>query len=236
MPTHLPRCRLISSFAVAFVLSTLFTAVAVRAEPPHQSTPRSRPSSESRRAKQRPAGKAPLSAEQEQAALQFVEKHYDPLMGVLVYLKENQPRQYARALHDLQRTRQRLEQIQQRSPRRYRLELEAWKLKSEIQLLSAQLVMSDSADIRRRLEEAVARQVDLRVELMKIDRRQAAQKLQRIDAALERLQSNRDQEVQRLTRQLVQKVERLRHAGTGKKRTRSTRDKRTNARRVKEKD
>lgn len=236
MRNHLPRCRLVLSFAVLLAFSALFAAVTVRAEPPPQRTPRSRPSSESRRAKPRPADKTPLNAEQEQAALQFVEKHYDPLLGVLVYLKENQPRQYARALHDLQRTRQRLEQIQQRSPRRYRLELEAWKLKSEIQLLSAQLVMSDSADIRRRLEEAVARQIDLRVELMKIDRRQAAQKLQRIDAALKRLQSNRDQEVQRLTRQLVQKVERLRHAGTGKKRARSTRDKKTDHRRVKERD
>ncbi len=150
----------------------------------------------------------------EEAALAFVRRHYPRLMDVLIYLKENQPRQYARAVKDLHRTRHRLEQIRERLPRRYELELEAWKLQSEIQLLMAELVMSDSPEVRRRLEEAVARQVDLRLELLKADQRQAEARLAKIQKSVRRLEQHREEEVQRLTRQLVAKMERLR----GKKR------------------
>ena len=150
----------------------------------------------------------------EEAALAFVRRHYPRLMDVLIYLKENQPRQYARAIKDLHRTRHRLEQIRERQPRRYQLELEAWKLQSEIQLLMAELVMSDSPEVRRRLEEAVARQVDLRLKLLKADQRQAEARLAKIQKSVRRLEQHREEEVQRLTRQLVTKMERLR----GKKR------------------
>ncbi len=150
----------------------------------------------------------------EEAALAFVRRHYPRLMDVLIYLKENQPRQYARAIKDLHRTRHRLEQIRERQPRRYKLELEAWKLQSEIQLLMAELVMSDSPEVRRRLEEAVARQVDLRLKLLKADQRQAEARLAKIQQSVRRLEQHREEEVQRLTRQLVAKMERLR----GKKR------------------
>ncbi len=150
----------------------------------------------------------------EEVALAFVRRHYPRLMDVLIYLKENQPRQYARAIKDLHRTRHRLEQIRKRQPRRYQLELEAWKLQSEIQLLMAELVMSDSPEVRRRLEEAVARQVDLRLKLLKEDQRQAEARLAKIQKSVRRLEQHREEEVQRLTRQLVAKMERLR----GKKR------------------
>ncbi len=125
------------------LLATLVTAATARIESAAAQQPR-------KAARKRPAP-GPLDAEREAAALEFVEQHYSPLMEVLIYLKENNPRQYSRAVHELDRTQARLKQIEERSPKRYRFELQSWKLKSEIQLLSARLAMSDSPELREEL-------------------------------------------------------------------------------------
>ncbi len=71
----------------------------------------------------------------------------------------------------------------------------------------------------------MARQVDLKIALMQADRKQAAERLRRIDASLKRLEDHQEQEVERLTQQLVQKVRRLRKSGAKKRRERSAAEK-----------
>ncbi len=86
------------------------------------------------------------------AALAFVQQQQPELARLLDYLRKNQPRQYQRAVRELSRTAERLSQTRDRDPRRYELELQAWKARSRIDLLAAKWQVKPDDELRERCE------------------------------------------------------------------------------------
>ncbi len=200
------------SLAAVALLPTMLLALAAGRDMPSAAAqgPR-KPSAAKQRTKR-------LTTEQESRALAFVKRHQPALIELLLYLKENRRREYDRALAELYRTSQRLEQAKRRQPKRYRLELEAWKVQSQIQLLVARLVMSDDPHDRQTLREALRRQHQLRIELLELERRRLAERLDRIDATLESLRSKGEARLERSMQQLLRKARRMQKENNGRRR------------------
>jgi hypothetical protein len=147
--------------------------------------------------------KIAVTPEREAAVMTFVRRNHEELAQLLTHLKEDQPKEYERAIRELFRASERLAQIQERDPGQYELELQLWNTQSRIQLLTARLKMGASDDLKTDLEKLLGQQLDLRVELLRLDRRKAEERLARIDADLARLEKQRNQVIKRQLQTLV---------------------------------
>jgi hypothetical protein len=161
--------------------------------------------------KKDPAGKEPkdkltIVPEREAAVLTFVKRNHAELAQLLAHLKENQPKEYERAIRELFRVTDRLTQIHDRDKAHYELELQVWKTQSRIQLITARLQMGESDDLRAQLKELLGEQIDNRAALLKHEREKVVTRLNRIDSDLDKLHNDRqtmiDKQYQTLTRGL----------------------------------
>jgi hypothetical protein len=138
-----------------------------------------------------------ITAEREAAVMNFVERNHAELGELLDYLKTSQPRQYEQAVKDIYRITERLATIQERDPLQYELEVKLWTAQSRVQLLAARLKMGDSESVKKDLREALAAQVDARLDVLKHQKKQATERLERMDKDIEQLETNKDKAVER---------------------------------------
>jgi hypothetical protein len=188
----------------AWVLAALVCLVAVRvlvadADEKSAVKPAAATSDRPARPKNNKNSKLPLAitAEREAAVMNFVERNHTELGELLDYLKTGQPRQYEQAIKDIYRVTERLATIQERDPLHYELEVKLWTAQSRVQLLAARLKMGDSDSIKKDLREALAAQVDARLDVLKHQKKQAAERLERMDKDIEQLETNKDRAVER---------------------------------------
>ena len=138
-----------------------------------------------------------ITAEREAAVMNFVERNHAELGELLDYLKTSQPRQYEQAVKDIYRVTERLASIQERDPLQYELEVKLWTAQSRVQLLAARLKMGDNESVKKDLREALAAQVDARLDVLKHQKKQAAERLERMEKDIEQLETNKDKAVER---------------------------------------
>lgn len=154
-----------------------------------------------------------ITPEREAAVMTFVKRNHAELAQLLAHLKDNQPKEYERAIRELFRTSERLTQIHDRDLAQYDLELRLWKTQSRIQLLTARLQMGDSEDLKQELSELLGEQVDNRVALLRHDREKVAARLARIDEDLKRLEADRQKVIDRQLQSLTNAGKATRPAG-----------------------
>ncbi len=146
-----------------------------------------------------------------EATLAFVARHVPELAALLRRLEQIDPKQYRRALSELNRQRRRLENWRRRNPKRYRLELAAWKAQQQAQLLAARLAMDpENAQLKQQLREAIRQQIENRRKWLEMERAQVQKRLEQIDKSLRRWSD--PQTLERMYRSL------LNSAGKGKSR------------------
>ena len=213
----------ITLFGVGLTLLIMGLGEAPRRMAAAQTTESGRSDKSERSARRQLRG--PLTQEREARALRFVKEHQPALMELLIYLKENRKREYEKALRELDRTVARLEQTRRRQQKRYRIELEAWKAQSMIQLLVARLVMSDDPQTREELTEAIRHQYDLRIRLLELEQQRLKERLRRVETTVTTLKTKRDQQIERSVGQLLRKAERMQQAGTKPPKARGARSK-----------
>jgi hypothetical protein len=66
-----------------------------------------------------------------------------------------------------------------------------------VQLLAARLKMGDSDSVKKDLREALATQVEARLEVLKHQKQQAAQRLAKMESDIAQLEDNKDQVIER---------------------------------------
>ena len=146
----------------------------------------------------------PITAEREEAVMDFVQQNHSELKALLTHLRENRRKDYERAIRELSRDSERIGQLKGRDEKQYELEIRAWTIKSRIQLLTAQLVMGDKDEIRSQLKTLLNEQIDIRTALMTRERERAAERVAKIDQELSRIQGERqrivDNQLQMLTK------------------------------------
>jgi hypothetical protein len=141
---------------------------------------------------------APITAKMEAQVGKFVREHHPELHDVLAHLKVNVPKEYERAVRDLNRHRLRLQTLEGRD--RHAAELELWKAQSRARLLGAKVQMGDDKGQREALRKTLVQVYNLRVALLQRDRDRSVERLRKLDDQLESLQKNRDKN---LARQLL---------------------------------
>jgi hypothetical protein len=138
------------------------------------------------------AAQRPMPPEREAAALTFARLHHPELAELLVQLKKNRPAEYQRALRDLFQASERLARIEEKSPERYELTLEAWKLESRSRLLAARMTMSDDPALEAELKATLLQLVDVRVRELKLERERIAQRVEKIDEMISAIEADRE--------------------------------------------
>ena len=134
----------------------------------------------------------------------FVREHHPDLEALLIYLKQNRPGDYEKAFRELFAVSERLARIQEQDDGRYELELARWKLQSRIQLLAARLKMEQSDELRQQLREALAEQVDVEIAIAVRDRERLQDRVEKLEARIEKLTGGKQQMVDNQYRMLVQ--------------------------------
>ncbi len=125
------------------------------------------------------------STKDQELALEFVRRHLPELARLLRRLEQIDPKQYRRALSELNRQRRRLENWRRRNPKRYQLELTAWKAQQQARLLAAQLAMDpENEQLQQRLREAIRQQIHARRQVLQLEKAQLEKRLQRLEKTL----------------------------------------------------
>lgn len=161
--------------------------------------------------KQLPQRTPSVTPEREAAALSFVEQHHPELSALLERLKGQSPKEYQEAIMELFRTSERLARARDKDDPRYELDLKLWKAESRIRLLAARLMMDpQSTALADELRAVLREQVDLRLQRLEIERAQLKSRLEKIEAAIDHLQQQREAEVEKTFQQVLQTVQRSR--------------------------
>jgi hypothetical protein len=148
---------------------------------------------------------AAVDADREADALGFVRQHHPELATVLEALKPMNPLEYNKAIGELSQVSRTLAELKTRNPKRYELALDAWKAKSRVELLAAQLAGSPTEEIRSQLRLAIEAKVDVEIRRQRFELEQAEQMAKKAREALDRLESQRDSIVETRFRALQPK-------------------------------
>ncbi|QDT42886.1 hypothetical protein Pan241w_29810 [Gimesia alba] len=135
---------------------------------------------------------SPLNAEREKLALDFAKSHHPELAKLIQRLKKHKPREYKRAIRDLDNTLTRLERFKNRDGERYRLTLERWEIDSRIRLLAARVSVMGSSKDKSELKSLIKQRVDLQLELLKHDQKLAEKRVQKLQKSIEEIEQNRN--------------------------------------------
>ncbi len=102
----------------------------------------------------------PSSDQLENDAITFVQEHHPELVVLLQSLKSMRPKEYETAIREIVRTKKRLDALAKREIETHAMELEAWKLKSKIDLLMAKGIARDKAFDKAVLRDLLSQQVE----------------------------------------------------------------------------
>jgi hypothetical protein len=143
-----------------------------------------------------------LTPEREAAVKTFVSLHHAELEDLLTQLKNKNPKQYDKAVKELFLTSERLAQLRESDPERYKLELQAWQIRSRVQLLTAKLTMSSDDALKQELKAALAEQYDTKHRLLTYDREKLRERMKKIEQDMNDHQAKREQALQKQYEQL----------------------------------
>jgi len=142
-------------------------------------------------------------AQREVAALALVREHHLELIELLDHLKSQKHKAYLQAIQELWRASERLATVRQRDPDRYDLELRAWKIDSRIRLLAAKLSMEQDSELEQQLKAALSERADVRLQLKAVVRDRVKTRLETMNAEIDKLASEREQQLQQAFEKLL---------------------------------
>ncbi len=165
--------------------------------------------------KNKAALKAPtdrVSPAHETAALAFVGQHYPELARLLERLKPMNRGEYEKAIGELYQVTETLDRLKKRDERRYDLALAAWKAKSRVEFLTAQMANAPSESLESQLREALEDQIDVDIQQKTLDRETLETRLRKTKETLEHLKNDRRKLIESRLQTLRKRSERARRA------------------------
>ena len=138
-----------------------------------------------------------ISPQREAAAMQFAQQYHPELSVLLQRLQGSHPDQFAKAIRELNQTRERLEKVREQDAERYSIMLREWILDSRVRLLAARLTMSTSAELETELRQVLTERHDVRLQLLTYDRERSKSRLQKMDEQIAEHVQNRESAVDR---------------------------------------
>ena len=135
-----------------------------------------------------PAGAAvqgPAAADPTAAAVAFAVAHHPELVPLLDRLRKEAPGEFAAAVADLDRTRERLAKLRDKQPEKHDAALAEWKLSSRIRLTLARLATNPSAEAEEELRQLVRQRAEARLAPLRAEQERITARLEKISAQLE---------------------------------------------------
>ncbi len=151
-----------------------------------------------------------ISAKRKAELMKFVKENHAELERLINSLRKKRPSQYQAALRSLDKSVKNLNAIKaSQNQGRYKQSLADWKLKSRIQLLSAQLSITDNAGKRKQLKQLLVQQLDNRRSLLKADVGRTEKRLKRIEEALAKIEADPAAEIDRQLSSVIRNANRI---------------------------
>lgn len=181
------------------------------ANQPQRASAQAEPAAKAAQQPARAARPLAITPQREAAAVSFAQEHHPELAKLLVHLKRNNKREYERAIRELFRTSERLAQAKERDNARYELEVEIWKVESQIRLLVARLTMNgNDVEMQEKLRSLLVERVDLRIRRHRMERDRLAARLERLEENITRLENERETLVDQSYVNLIESVSKFR--------------------------
>ena len=125
--------------------------------------------------------------DREAAAWGFVMKHHPQLGEVLSRLKIMHIGQYEKAINQITISAERINRMEKQDKVRGELELEDWKLASQIQLAAAKLSLaSEDGELQQELAKIVRKQLEHRLKITEFERDRVQARLKLLDEQVAR--------------------------------------------------
>lgn len=175
---------------------------------------------ESKRPAKKMAKKSDAPAEvaksDEEETLAFIAANNPKILKVLSNLKAKKPAEYAKAVREFHTAVRAINKFKEKDQPRYELEVKAWKLKSDSELLAARIRRAGQTkgkdaeagtqeklevELRSLLDEQLA--VQIAINTLQRDRQKA--RLDKMNEALDRLQAERASTVESRYQRMVQR-------------------------------
>jgi hypothetical protein len=126
-------------------------------------------------------------SDREVVAKAFAEEHHPELASLLRTLEKMHPQAYQAAVRDVARAADRLNALKERDDERYARELEVWKTRSRVHVVSAEYRVSPGAALESSLRQLMQDELQAKRELLAFDRERAEKRLEQLDRELREL-------------------------------------------------
>jgi DNA repair ATPase RecN len=187
--------RLIKLLLTTGLFALTFTTLTQATEPVVDSLSRVGPLAQAKASSEKVDSIQADDSIDESPLLEFVEKHQQPLLKLLRFMKKKQPQQYQQALKELARVKQRLTTLEKRDSESHAIELELWQVRSNLRMLVAEILVSerDSQEkLKKQLHELVEKEIDLDTARLKLEQKRMEQRLSTVQSQLAERTENRD--------------------------------------------
>ncbi len=131
----------------------------------------------------------------ESDAIVFVQEHHPELVSLLQSLKAMRQKEYEMAIRDIVRTKKRLESLAKRESEMHAMELDAWKLKSKIDLLVAKGIARDKSFDTVVLRDLLKQQVENQKKRWKYEQSTLAKRQEQIGDLLSKTEGHEEARV-----------------------------------------
>lgn len=127
---------------------------------------------------------AVVDKDREAAVLAFAREHHPELVKLFRQLERNAPAEYAKAVAELDRDRDRLEKLRARQADRFDAALAEWKLSSRIRLVLARLSLAADPKLEAELREMVRERTELRLTPLRAEKERLEKRLDKVSRTL----------------------------------------------------
>jgi hypothetical protein len=145
--------------------------------------------------------------DQEPQSLAFVAKNHPELVSLLHRLKNMKPDEYDSAMKEILKVRRRIEMLDKRDPELSAIELESWKIQSQIDLLLAKAVVQDKEFDRNHLQSLVVKKVRNQRKRLEAERVSLAARQKQIEESIQRFEENESERISQQVSALLKKVD-----------------------------
>ena len=149
--------------------------------------------------------------------IEFVHENHPKMEELLLAIEESHPSKFRSAVKRISKTLSRMKVFEKRHPKRYVALVELWKVKSEIELLTARLANQDDPELRKQMDALIEVFIDNRRQVLEFSKRHIEQRLERADRLLEMIETDRDAFVKKQMRSVDRTIKQIKSGRPGKK-------------------
>lgn len=164
----------------------------------------------------RKAGKSALSEQDQQLAMDFARQHHPELFRLLEQLQKSRPAEFSRGIRDLHQQTQAIQKTKERNPARYESQLAAWKLDSQIRVLTARWAMTKDTALEKQIRDLLAQRLEMKRSQLEADENRLREQLRRIEEQKASMNTPLEERVTAEWEQLSRKVSAARRETTSK--------------------